>query len=351
MEPSGGSVVPGRLSASSGTSAHEEQLFEREVERATERAGGREAVEERRAEGHDARRQRRREAFQEHREARRAAEEQAARAPRRAEQAERDGPAPAALPASPAEPTALPAPPLTLGSPLTPPPNPGAQALQPAPGGSALPASPGAPAAPLAAPLRQPASGAPGGAPVPAGPARGGVAGAAATPAPYAPGSEPARPRAAAAPTAPPGPAAPEPPPEAESVRAGDVLRQLRLHLAAGGREATFSLAPAELGRLQVRVQIKDGRVGAIVRGESAATLDLLGSHLPELRAAFAAQGIEVEGFELQLGLDDEHGGRSPDPRPHAAPAAAPASHLDRVLHLPTPARGAVADDGVDTYA
>jgi flagellar hook-length control protein FliK len=187
----------------------------------------------------------------------------------------------------------------------------------------------------------------------------------AAQPAPAAERSQPAAERAfdvarvadrraprAEAPQPPQAPRQPAPlPPE----RAADVLRQVRLHLAPGLREATVRLQPAWLGRIAIRIALRDGRTTAEVRAESKSTLEALERHVPELRAALEQHGIEAGELELRLGLEQGPGeDRREFGAPHgggrtvtlSSPEPNPAQH-DRVVR---PSRTGT-EGGVDTYA
>jgi flagellar hook-length control protein FliK len=88
--------------------------------------------------------------------------------------------------------------------------------------------------------------------------------------------------------------------------RAEAILRQVRVALQPGLRSATLNLNPAELGRVNIRLRVKDSSVYATVRAESEATLAVLERHLPELRAMFAQQGFEGMEFDLGLASDGD---------------------------------------------
>ena len=336
LEPSGGSAVPGRSSALPGSDRGAQgELFDREVERAQDRAGGPQAVEDRQAADHATRRRARRDAFHEHRMDRRREIAEGGRGDQRPEAD------PVAAPATRLDPAATDSAPfLPYGS--IPEPAPVTLPEGPAPAASGRPD--GLVAHPLAPIGRGPA---PGVTPTPAQTAAGVpavAAGRVAAPPPTLPaaGAAPATPatRPAAAPLAP-APAASEPPLE----QAPSVLHQIRVHLAAGGREATLHLLPQELGRLQVRLALREGRLQAAVRAESPETLALLELHLPELRAALAQQGLDVEGFQLDLGLEDR-----PDDRPSQP---LPQRHERETLLTVEADRSlrAISADGIDTYA
>jgi hypothetical protein len=135
----------------------------------------------------------------------------------------------------------------------------------------------------------------------------------------------------------------------------------VRLHLAGGSREATLHLQPAWLGRVSIRVAVRDGRARAEVRAERPEALQALERHLPELRAALAARGFDERGLELDLGLSDEPrqapGDRAlawSDRPGRGARLAVPAELAGRAPAITEPLRSPDAtrvDGGVDTYA
>ena len=142
-------------------------------------------------------------------------------------------------------------------------------------------------------------------------------------------------------------------PTTAEEVeRADQVLRQIRLHFGRDGvRQATLSLAPAELGRLSIRIKVRDGKVTAVVRAESPETLDVLERHLPELRSALAQSGLEPGSFDLGL---EREGDRTPDDHPTPARAFDPSAtdpRRGRAPAVPPATLLAALRGGVDTYA
>lgn len=94
-----------------------------------------------------------------------------------------------------------------------------------------------------------------------------------------------------------------------EAQRSAQVVRQVRMQLHPGMRSVSIQLAPADLGRLSIRLRVETGEVQAIVRAESEEALAALERHIPELEAAFEDQGFEQMSFEFVL---DQEG--SPDP-------------------------------------
>ena len=361
LEPSERAIDIGRPLASR-TTAREERAFDDEVERAAGRAGGAEAREQRAAEHHAERRAERRAGFREDGSAERGRDSKSASR----DAADDDGRQAAGV-VQPQDRPSVPHRPGAGGADEAARPGTdetrGAKAPEARPGDGGLAA--GDPAASVAAGIGQMMGGT--GAGSVAGAAGTGVsavagangAGAAAATAGEAVAladgaSRPARDAAgtARAEEARPGRPAPEPP----LADAQDVLRQIRLHVVPGISEASLTLVPAHLGRLQVKLQVADGKVGAIVRAESRETLDLLERHLPELCEALGREGLAAGDIQLELGLDRERGGAFDDAdgtrgararHGEASPVHAAAdARLAHLIQRLSPNEG-----GVDTYA
>ena len=140
---------------------------------------------------------------------------------------------------------------------------------------------------------------------------------------------------------------------EVDSQRALRAIEQVRVQLRPGQRAAEIQLAPAELGRLAIRLKVERGNVHAVVRVEQPETLAALERFLPELRAALSAQGLDVGGMDLGLAGDGASGfSESLDESALRHSTAAhdndPTPALER--HVNLPAIG-VSDDAVDTFA
>ena len=147
----------------------------------------------------------------------------------------------------------------------------------------------------------------------------------------------------AAEPAAPARPTAQALPPE----RAADVLRQVRVHLTPGLRQATLRLEPATLGRVAIRIALREGRATTEVRAEQAATLEALERHVPELRAALEQQGIDAGEFDFGLGFED-----GPSFEDDLGPGVTRRVPGPRVAEPAQPDRPSTIDaSGVDTYA
>jgi flagellar hook-length control protein FliK len=343
------SPLQGLLGLLQGRRPDESVLFEREMDRAVERRGGEAAVEERRASLDHERRASRRAGFERYR-------ERTAGARRR----------PADEPATDAAPDAAPvaAPVATDARPAAPAPEEGAGTSRaPRAGENAAGRSGSGPRtrAEQAPPAAAPSVGA---SPAPPAAAATGTGketqavGAKAS----ATAARPANPTAAfvagargetraqtAKPAAPPPPAAT---PDTELIdHANEVLRQIRLRLSAGGREVSVQLSPAELGRLSIRMQVKDGRLSTLVRAESPETLELLERQAPELRALLAEQGFETERLDLELGPDGRDRGAARDDARNPERATRTTSDAAAQQNNDHPTPVLAREGGVDTFA
>jgi len=165
-----------------------------------------------------------------------------------------------------------------------------------------------------------------------------------------APESRPdaARPSEAKAVSAPPA----APPPPAETARASEILRQLRVQLGPELRSATIQLSPPELGRISIRLRVERGELSAVVRAEKRETLAALQRHVPELEATLGQLGIRARQIDLQLGFEQQGARQDPNGSPDSQgsrrhehePLAR--EHERRLLRTLSARAG-----GIDTYA
>lgn len=105
--------------------------------------------------------------------------------------------------------------------------------------------------------------------------------------------------------------------------RTAELLEQVRVAITPKTKTAVLRLDPAELGRLRVELQVEAGTVLAHLIVERPEALAALEQNLPELRAMFEQQGLDVGGFQLELAQDgdsspfeghDHQGTASPEP-------------------------------------
>ncbi len=113
---------------------------------------------------------------------------------------------------------------------------------------------------------------------------------------------------------------------------------------------ATLNLAPAELGRLSIKMAMEEDSLRATVRVERPETLEVLKQHLPELRAALAGAGIEAQEFDLALGFDfgDSQGSGDKQSTPAGRRARSVTGGDEQGGAL---LRSLTNEVGVDTYA
>lgn len=161
-------------------------------------------------------------------------------------------------------------------------------------------------------------------------------------------GPEAARPTAVADPQ----PGRPALDPEA----AADVLKQVRLQLWPGLRQASIQLHPANLGQVSIRLAMEGGRVRAVMRVEKPETLRALERHAPELRAALQAQGLEAESLDLALdsresGADGSTRGSNEAGARQRASAATRTEAAPENEARPELLHTLLSETSVDTYA
>jgi len=121
------------------------------------------------------------------------------------------------------------------------------------------------------------------------------------------------------------------------------------MHLHPGLRSATLQLAPAELGRLSIRIRVDDERVHAVLRVESKETLHALERNLPELEAAFADQGFKDMHLEMQL--EQGTSGQNPFGTASLEAPGGLSRRIETELNHDLGARENSSAIGVDTYA
>lgn len=87
---------------------------------------------------------------------------------------------------------------------------------------------------------------------------------------------------------------------ETGEVRGQDLIGQIEISLEPGQEEARIQLHPEELGRVDVRVRRREGRMVATLTVERPETSAEIEAHLPELRDALAERGLELDEVEVQ---------------------------------------------------
>ncbi|MDJ0944108.1 MAG: flagellar hook-length control protein FliK [Kiloniellales bacterium] len=119
------------------------------------------------------------------------------------------------------------------------------------------------------------------------------------------------------------------------------VAVQIRRAVAAGNDRISIRLHPAELGRVQVRLEIaEDGHVRALITAERAETLDLMQRDLRGLERALQDAGLKTESGSLSFSLQDQQGEpfqaaeEQSRERPGAAGRQADADELEQSLTL-----------------
>jgi hypothetical protein len=124
------------------------------------------------------------------------------------------------------------------------------------------------------------------------------------------------------------------------------VIRSLATLVREGGAEMRLQLKPADLGEIELRVRTAEG----IVRGEMMVqhpeVKQLLEHQIDRLKSALAAQGLELEGFDVNVDRDPQYaaaeaGQNRRDGRRQRVADNAPAA-------APVPVAVSVGDHAVD---
>ncbi len=101
----------------------------------------------------------------------------------------------------------------------------------------------------------------------------------------------------------------------------GQLVRSIRLNTAARHSSARLRLHPPELGRIDVRVEVRGERVRIDVRTETDAARYLLQERGADLASAMERQGISVERFDVTVDSATARYGEAdaPGPNDHSA--------------------------------
>ena len=88
---------------------------------------------------------------------------------------------------------------------------------------------------------------------------------------------------------------------------ANQVAVQIQKAFGAGGDRISIQLKPAELGRVEVRLDVgKEGRVSAVITADRADTLDLLQRDARILQNALQDAGLQTDGNSLSFQLKSQ---------------------------------------------
>jgi flagellar hook-length control protein FliK len=94
-----------------------------------------------------------------------------------------------------------------------------------------------------------------------------------------------------------------------------------------------IQMEPVELGKMQMRTVLEQGRIGVLLQVENAAVKELIQQQLQDMRAVLEAQGLEVAGFYVEVWQREQGGAHGEGEK-----TSGPKFDLDRLL----------ADDGSD---
>ncbi len=86
-----------------------------------------------------------------------------------------------------------------------------------------------------------------------------------------------------------------------------EVIKNFTIELKPSGeKRAEFELEPPELGKLELKVKVKEGEVEILARVEKAETLSLLRNELTQIRNDLEALGLKLKDLQLSLGFFGE---------------------------------------------
>ncbi len=97
--------------------------------------------------------------------------------------------------------------------------------------------------------------------------------------------------------------------PELPVENEAEIVRQVRVLAQNGGGRAQIQLNPPELGGLSLRLMVMHDSVQLSVVAERGAVAELIARHLPELRQALEAQGLQIDHVEVDVREREEPGG------------------------------------------
>ncbi len=121
---------------------------------------------------------------------------------------------------------------------------------------------------------------------------------------------------AAATPGSAPAPSAPAPAMTERTLP--ELAERIQVLVRDGVQEARIRLDPPDLGEVEIRLTIADGKLQVDVRADQGATRDAFAAALPELRQALEARQLSPDRIELSFGdtggsTADSTGGRARD--------------------------------------
>lgn len=80
------------------------------------------------------------------------------------------------------------------------------------------------------------------------------------------------------------------------------VIRGVASLVRAGGAEMRIQLQPADLGEIELRVRTTEAMVRGEMMVQSPEVKQLLEQHMDRLRSALAQEGLELQGFNVDVG-------------------------------------------------
>ena len=94
----------------------------------------------------------------------------------------------------------------------------------------------------------------------------------------------------------------------------GSLVRTTAFLLKNGRQEARMALHPESLGHLKIRISTENHQVTVKVMAETVAAKELIEHNLPQLKADFQNQGLEITKFDVSLSQDSDRNGAGQNP-------------------------------------
>jgi flagellar hook-length control protein FliK len=86
-------------------------------------------------------------------------------------------------------------------------------------------------------------------------------------------------------------------------------------------------MEPVELGKMQMRTVLEQGRIGVLLQVENAVVKDLIQQQIQAMREVLEAQGLEVAGFYVEVWQQDQQAAGQ-----NSQKSSGPQFNMDRLL-------------------
>lgn len=131
--------------------------------------------------------------------------------------------------------------------------------------------------------------------------------------------------------------------------------QRLAAQIAKGEWKVEMALHPAELGNIDVKLNMNKGQLEANFSASQPATQALIADGLPKLKEVLAQLGMEVASMQVNVRQQGQNGG-NPTPRREPSGVAGVSSKRGgdgnaTAAATPAPRSGGITNDGLDLLA